>query len=586
MSTYLLHIHIGPMQPFIASARRTRDLWFGSWLMSELSKAAARGAMETAVSNTLIFPAADLSELQPGSPLSVANKIVLLTANPATVAEKAEKAMRARLDELAAIALGAVEEGGLETRETAVSQIKELPEFYWVAIPLPDENQYDAVRKKAENLLAARKNLREFSQPNWGSNRPKSSLDGNRESVIPKEISGDTQEMYKRYKAKAGEQLSGVDLLKRLGKRNQQVSFESFPSTSHMAAMPLRTRLADGDDEAKAAWDAYMETLDPALRDSEKVSGLPHPVFGNADGALLFEARLRDFYGNIVPDAVKKALAAFYKKVEQPIPYYALLVGDGDFMGQVINHQKTHTAHRDFSEALAGFAHEAKGIVEEYDGAAVFTGGDDVLALLPIHKAIQCADALAKEFADTMKIFTNNTGRSATFSAGIAIFHHTEPLEDALQTARDAEKEAKSVKGKNALAVTEAKRSGAPRTVKGKWGELDVHLLHLAAFYQAKALSAGLAYQLRDMYLHLGGAEALRDQPALRDVFEKEAGRIVKRKDGTDAAQKYVMRLASKLGNEYTVTQIAHELIIAANLAKAADQAGEMLPLPPEKEGV
>ena len=40
---HLLGIHIGPVQEFIAAARRSRDLWFGSWLLSELSKAAARG---------------------------------------------------------------------------------------------------------------------------------------------------------------------------------------------------------------------------------------------------------------------------------------------------------------------------------------------------------------------------------------------------------------------------------------------------------------------------------------------------------------------------------------------------------------
>lgn len=35
---YLISIAIGPVQEFIASARRSRDLWFGSWLLSELSK--------------------------------------------------------------------------------------------------------------------------------------------------------------------------------------------------------------------------------------------------------------------------------------------------------------------------------------------------------------------------------------------------------------------------------------------------------------------------------------------------------------------------------------------------------------------
>ncbi|MCA9981654.1 MAG: hypothetical protein KDD89_12495, partial [Anaerolineales bacterium] len=55
MTQYLLAIHIGPMQSFIAAARRTRDLWFGSWLMSELSKATAK-AIEDIEGTKLIFP--------------------------------------------------------------------------------------------------------------------------------------------------------------------------------------------------------------------------------------------------------------------------------------------------------------------------------------------------------------------------------------------------------------------------------------------------------------------------------------------------------------------------------------------------
>jgi hypothetical protein len=38
---YLLSISIGPVQDFIATARRSRDLWFGSWLLREIRPAVA-----------------------------------------------------------------------------------------------------------------------------------------------------------------------------------------------------------------------------------------------------------------------------------------------------------------------------------------------------------------------------------------------------------------------------------------------------------------------------------------------------------------------------------------------------------------
>ena len=55
MGGYWLSISIGPVQGFIAAARRTRDLWYGSWLLSEVSKAVARSLHEQGQS----YPARD-----------------------------------------------------------------------------------------------------------------------------------------------------------------------------------------------------------------------------------------------------------------------------------------------------------------------------------------------------------------------------------------------------------------------------------------------------------------------------------------------------------------------------------------------
>ena len=38
---YLLALSLGPVQEFIAAARKTRDLWFGSELLSGAARAAA-----------------------------------------------------------------------------------------------------------------------------------------------------------------------------------------------------------------------------------------------------------------------------------------------------------------------------------------------------------------------------------------------------------------------------------------------------------------------------------------------------------------------------------------------------------------
>src|ERR1019366_10068292 len=64
---HLLVFSIGPVQEFIAAARRTRDLWVGSEMLSEVSRAAA-GVIGD---GRLIFP----PSIDPELPPSVANVI-------------------------------------------------------------------------------------------------------------------------------------------------------------------------------------------------------------------------------------------------------------------------------------------------------------------------------------------------------------------------------------------------------------------------------------------------------------------------------------------------------------------------------
>src|SRR6185503_2143700 len=100
-------ISLGPVQEFIASARRCRDLWFGSWILSELAKAAAAGIVDAlgvdgAALDALVFPAAkDRRALDEGSAMSVANKLVVRVpgddARVRKVAEQGHERMRTRL---------------------------------------------------------------------------------------------------------------------------------------------------------------------------------------------------------------------------------------------------------------------------------------------------------------------------------------------------------------------------------------------------------------------------------------------------------------------------------------------------------
>ena len=162
MQQYLFICTIGPVQDFIKTARRSRDLWYGSWMLSELSKAAARAIG----SDHLIFPApVDANNLNEESSLNVANKIVAQVEieSPKVFGETIEAAVKKRLLAMRDEAFEPVR-GNLDTLERAQKQVEDLLEFYWVAVPLPNEDVYESVRDRAEMLLASRKNTRNFEQ--------------------------------------------------------------------------------------------------------------------------------------------------------------------------------------------------------------------------------------------------------------------------------------------------------------------------------------------------------------------------------------------------------------------------------------
>jgi len=73
-------IHIGPVQDFIAAARKLRDLWFGSYLLSELSKQAALSLQNNKADLIFPNPTDAAKDLSAGSDMKVANKLLAQVA--------------------------------------------------------------------------------------------------------------------------------------------------------------------------------------------------------------------------------------------------------------------------------------------------------------------------------------------------------------------------------------------------------------------------------------------------------------------------------------------------------------------------
>lgn len=615
---HILVVSIGPVQEFIESARKCRDLWFGSWLLSELARAAARGITDfegRPEADVLVFPGAKTSDKH----CAVANKIVARIHNdPTLVAAAGERAMQARLREIrdgafARVAPRHPRRAELFRIATAEVQVEAMMEYFWASAP--QSGSYSEAWHEAERLLAAVKNTKRWQQPSWAQDGvPKSSLDGLRESVLDEALFDrprtriEAQIMRadrrrREFGVHGSERLCGVGLLKRFGNRDadpHQSTANDRPdrifSTPHVASGPFRAGLARLPHGAEA-WSSFchkLDAIDPGiLRELDVL--LPSSsdkTTGTVDGSVFYEGRLLETLEEleVAPEhhgRAKKAVREFLKDVRElgePIPYYALLLADGDHMGAVIDSLTSFRDHRHLSETLEQFASSTRAVVRSHGGALVYAGGDDVLALLPLHTVLACATELAQRFAETMrawKVHEGNTDRSPTLSMGIAIVHHLVPLDASLALVRATERRAKAVKGKNAVAITVKKRGGEPIEVADHWGALDRRLQALVKLHRADAISANAQYELMDLADRLEGAGPKKD--VLKKVRQAEVERILARKQSNKGLERMARETIEFLKQCGSVTdrnesltdpvRLGKELYVAGLMARAEDQA-------------
>ena len=560
---HLLVFSIGPVQEFIAAARRTRDLWFGSEMLSEVSRAAA-GVIGD---GRLIFP----SSIDPRLAPSVANVILAELGDgddPRKVAELAREAAVKVWEQYANRAWKMAEAVLNPRRWTA--QIGDVLEYYAAWAELPDNTDaYAETRKQAMRLLAGRKACRNFGAGAGEAGVWKSSLDGARETVWIEGFDSAKldAELARDLRVSPGEQLDAVGLVKRLagGRRN-------YPSVSRIAADPWLRGLETTD---RAGLEELLAECSKLQKESllTEVRWKQFKVFP-FEGSAVYRHRHQELEEETKAKGRFVALGQIVQKLERhgiPHPYLTLLAADGDKMGKAISAIDSAMAHRRFSFDLSRFATQAKEIVEEHHGYPIYAGGDDVLALVPLDTALACAWELRQKFCGLMAGWKE----SPTLSVGIAIGHFLEPLEDLLGWARLAERYAKDA-GRDALAVHLHTRAGAPLKVSGKWSEpesrrLDRQLSSLAEMHLAEQIPDKAGYDLREL---ARGYEGWAHED-LAAAISADARRLIARKLARRPAEKEspLLRMVEGVRSARELSAVADRMILAGHFAEAIRQA-------------
>jgi CRISPR-associated protein Cmr2 len=509
---YLLAFHLGPVQDFISMARRTQDWWMGSWLLSHLTRTAIESVQTGG--GILVVP----KGLPPVSALAATPNHFLAriaSNSPCDVAGQAEEAVRDKWGSIADTVKNQFFSGVDQHRWNA--QIESFLEVYWVVVE--EQTAGSAVdRKRAQDALDARKRLRDFADAEELD--LKCVLCGARQELSGEKSASQARNWWKgltqaqrtnqhkviRVREDGSERLCAVCAVKRAAlaadalKPTLNKDDGHFPSTSSVAAAVFKKQLlvaGRGEAELKYHFETLRQLRNPAQVDEEclpelhrTATRLPHGLKKQLlkfDGDLFYaetftEKRLREEYPNVQATLAEfgaESLRALYRAVSDddpakhippPSKYFAALMMDGDHMGEFFAKASEQQA-KALSQALSEFAtDQALKTVEQHLGRLVYAGGDDALALLPLEMALPCAQALQQGFRKAVLQSVSLQGlRLPTPSIGIAIGHHTAPLEGLLLAMQQAEKSAKNAYGRDALCVHVLKRSGEEVRVGAHW---------------------------------------------------------------------------------------------------------------------
>lgn len=532
------HFTLGPVQGFVAQARRTRDFWAGSFLLSWLAGVAMQAvkvqggeikfpipdkdfleAIETGKANILPQQGgipnrfmADISECP-----NFSGQTVVLAVKTAWLAvankvwQKDEKGLN---------------QEGYHTKAIWDRQNDKFWDMAWVITQGTDTSALDK-----------RKNFRTHI----------SSVEGGYKCMMMEgyqELSGASdknsgkkrREYWEKLKSNAnvgidlrdGEELCAIAYIKRRFvhifdkvKINTDINGNNIsihgwqlphnvPSVAYMAGVPWLKTLVGSNSDIQDEFKQFLLQIEklsyqtdyqsPKSERKNHVQSIQNKVDKSVlnnislDGNIYFRNYWENI-GNIVGDKnnydgridgylpkIKHQLNSVYEKLDnEPSPYYAILLMDGDSLGKQMSKSERQPI---ISHALNDFTQQAQEVVKNHDGFLVYAGGDDVLALFSLDDAMRAGVALQQCYKDCFANASAEHGKGkgdngrdvvvhSTLSGAINYCHIGTPLTHVLMNSHDLlDNVAKDGTDRNALAVRVHKPSGQAVQWSLPWGKV------------------------------------------------------------------------------------------------------------------
>ncbi|WP_027003410.1 type III-B CRISPR-associated protein Cas10/Cmr2 [Hugenholtzia roseola] len=520
--THLFLFTIGPVQSFIAQARKTQDLYAGSRILSVLITQAMKALLTECPKTEFVFPTDINSDAKP-------NRFTAVVSTDKDIQSVGNK-VKEKTEEYFVKTLG---KKVLELQPDSIDQLNDFLKVYWVAHEVTLDAQGEVVNyaneiKQAEKLLGATKNIRYFSQ--LEEKGRKCALNGEYNVKFYRLSDSDrrnaTAQLQKLKNDVGYEPLQDeintyiiknklfVDEEKKvfivLENDDDTMPLKLLQEGEGLCAVSLLKRHFEFEDEnaknfPSTAKVALLDTLNKNQIAQTYIDLIRSLNRGYADEQIYYEENLtqkylqKQGYKKLQTELGYKNLKDNFDRMKKSVKddklalskYYAILVFDADGMGSKLEKCKSKAEHQKLSKLLGDYGKKATDFINgdtdyaQYPkvqrGKTIYAGGDDFLGFLNLNHLFDAMQALREMFDKEVNSELDKLGYTdlkLTFSAGVAVAHYKTPLSETLNYARAMEKKAKKVENKSdekikkdAFSIAVLKHSGEIHDTTFRWQE-------------------------------------------------------------------------------------------------------------------